>query len=418
MTPNPNSRGAYGSGPGGPGSGDGWRPTNGAIAARRDVRQSTRQSRDLLDVRDLRTGFRTGRGLVRAVDGVSLSLDRGRTLGIVGESGSGKTVLSRSIMGLLPKRNVIREGQVLYEGLDLVSAAPALVRDRWGAEMAMIFQDPMTSLNPVLRIGKQITEGMRFHLGMDRATSESTALRLLQDVGIPEPERRLKQYPHELSGGMRQRIMIAVALACGPKLLFADEPTTALDVTVQAQILNLLQRAQRERDMAMILVTHDLGVVAGRADEIAVMYAGRIVEKAPTSLLFANVRMPYTEALLKSIPALDAPSHTRLQAIPGRPPDLVNPPPGCRFAPRCPYVQDQCRAEEPPLIEDQPGHAYRCWFPVGTPVAVGSGVGVTSGGNAGGPGAGGPSFGGPGYGDPGRPPPPPPPGPGFDRGGL
>jgi oligopeptide/dipeptide ABC transporter ATP-binding protein len=257
---------------------------------------------------------------------------------------------------------------------------------------------------------------MRFHLGMDRGTAEQTALRLLQDVGIPEPERRLKQYPHELSGGMRQRIMIAVALACGPKLLFADEPTTALDVTVQAQILNLLQRAQRERDMAMILVTHDLGVVAGRADEIAVMYAGRIVEKAPTGLLFANVRMPYTEALLKSIPALDAPSHSRLQAIPGRPPDLVNPPPGCRFAPRCPYVQDRCRAEEPPLIEDQPGHAYRCWFPVGTAVAV---TAATGAGTATGTGPGpGPGASGPVPGNAGWPPPPPGSGSGFDRGGL
>jgi oligopeptide/dipeptide ABC transporter ATP-binding protein len=374
--------GAYGAG-GAPG--DGWRPTNGAIASRRDLRQSTLQSRELLEVEDLRTGFRTSRGLVRAVDGVSLSLGRGRTLGIVGESGSGKTVLSRSIMGLLPKRNVVREGKVIYEGVDLVTASPATVRDRWGAEMAMIFQDPMTSLNPVLRIGNQITEGMRFHLGMDRKTAGANALRLLQDVGIPEPERRLRQYPHELSGGMRQRVMIAVALACGPKLLFADEPTTALDVTVQAQILNLLQRAQRERDMAMVLVTHDLGVVAGRADEIAVMYAGRIVEKAPTAQLFANVRMPYTEALLRSIPMLDAPSHTRLQAIPGRPPDLVSPPSGCRFAPRCPYAQDRCWAEEPPLVEDQPGHSYRCWFPVGSPVGIGSHAAPAGNARSGGP---------------------------------
>jgi oligopeptide/dipeptide ABC transporter ATP-binding protein len=275
-------------------------------------------------------------------------------------------VLSRSIMGLLPKRNVIREGQVLYEGVDLVTASPDAVRDLWGAEMAMIFQDPMTSLNPVLRLGAQITEGMRYHLGMDRKTSLGNALALLKEVGIPEPERRLKQYPHELSGGMRQRVMIAVALACGPKLVFADEPTTALDVTVQAQILNLLQREQRERDMAMILVTHDLGVVAGRADDIAVMYAGQVVEKAPTAQLFANVRMPYTEALLRSIPVLDAPSHTRLQAIPGRPPDLVNPPPGCRFAPRCTYAQDRCVREAPPLVEGDPGHFYRCWFPVGS----------------------------------------------------
>jgi oligopeptide/dipeptide ABC transporter ATP-binding protein len=333
---------------------------------------ATLGSRRLLEVVDLRTGFKTPRGRVRAVDGVSLTLDRGRTLGIVGESGSGKTVLSRSIMGLLPKRNVIREGQVLYEGVDLVSADADKVRDLWGAEMAMIFQDPMTSLNPVQRLGAQITEGMRYHLGMDRKTAMSNALALLREVGIPEPERRLKQYPHELSGGMRQRVMIAVALACGPKIVFADEPTTALDVTVQAQILNLLQRQQRERDMAMILVTHDLGVVAGRADDIAVMYAGQVVERAPTTQLFANVRMPYTEALLQSIPVLDAPSHSRLQAIPGRPPDLVNPPPGCRFAPRCRYVQEKCVQELPPLVESEPGHWYRCWFPVGSgaPVTV------------------------------------------------
>ena len=331
-----------------------------------------RQSRQLLDVQELRTAFRTAGGTVQAVDGVSLALDRGRTLGIVGESGSGKTVLSRSIMGLLPRRNVVRDGKVLYEGTDLVSSSARKVRDLWGAEIAMVFQDPMTSLNPVLRIGQQITEGMRFHLGLDRSTANANALRLLVEVGIPEPERRMRQYPHELSGGMRQRVMIAVALACGPKLLFADEPTTALDVTVQAQILNLLQREQRERDMAMVLVTHDLGVVAGRADEIAVMYAGQVVERAPTATLFRNVRMPYTEALLRSIPSLDAPSHSRLQAIPGRPPSLVSPGPGCRFAPRCPYVQDRCRTEQPPLVEDEAGHHYRCWFPVGSasPVTV------------------------------------------------
>jgi oligopeptide/dipeptide ABC transporter ATP-binding protein len=335
-------------------------------------RPATMPTRRLLEVEDLHTRFRAPRGMVRAVDGVSFTLDRGRTLGVVGESGSGKTVLARSIMGLLPKRNVERSGVVRYEGMDLLSASADQVRDLWGTEMAMIFQDPMTSLNPVQRIGHQITEGMRHHLRMDRRTAKATALALLREVGIPEPRRRLKQYPHELSGGMRQRIMIAVALACGPKLLFADEPTTALDVTVQAQILSVLQREQRERDMAMILVTHDLGVVAGRTDEIAVMYAGQLVEKAPTTSLFRNVRMPYTEALLRSIPVLDAPSHTRLQAIPGRPPDLVNPPPACRFADRCTYVRDRCRAEAPPLLEGEPGHFYRCWYPVGlsSPVTV------------------------------------------------
>ena len=318
----------------------------------------------LLEVTDLRTGFRTPGGVVRAVDGVSLTLDRGRTLGIVGESGSGKSVLSRSIMGLLPRRNVERSGRVVYDGTDVSALTPGRRKDLWGTQMAMVFQDPMTALNPVLRIGAQITEGLRFHLGLDRGTARANAVALLRSVGIPEPERRLKQYPHELSGGMRQRIMIAVALACGPRLLFADEPTTALDVTVQAQILNLLAAQQREREMAMVLVTHDLGVVAGRADTIAVMYAGQIVETAPTAQLFANVRMPYTEALLRSIPQLDQPRGSRLQAIPGRPPNLVRPPRGCRFAPRCPYAQDRCRAEAPPLVEEEPGHGYRCWYPL------------------------------------------------------
>jgi oligopeptide/dipeptide ABC transporter ATP-binding protein len=321
----------------------------------------------LLEVDDFRTHFQTPAGLVRAVDGVSLTLERGKTLGVVGESGSGKTVLSRSIMGLLTARNVVRTGTARYQGQDLVDASPSHLRALWGTEMAMVFQDPMTSLNPVMKIGRQLTEGLQYHLHVPKDEAKAQALQLLESVGIPDPRRRLQQYPHELSGGMRQRVTIAIALACGPKLLFADEPTTALDVTVQAQILNLLNQQQRERHMAMVLVTHDLGVVAGRTDEIAVMYAGQIVEKAPTRSLFAHVRMPYTEALLKSIPKLEQPSHTRLQIIGGRPPDLVNPPPGCRFAPRCPYAQPRCHAEPPPLVEaEQPGHLFRCWFPVGT----------------------------------------------------
>jgi peptide/nickel transport system ATP-binding protein len=339
---------------------------------------NARASGRLLEVEDLRTSFRTPTGRVRAVDGVSLTVDRGRTLGIVGESGSGKSVLSRSIMGLLPKRNVTCEGTVVYDGQQLSAQPDKARRELWGTEMAMVFQDPMTALNPVLKIGNQITEGLRHHLDLDRKTAGQNATALLRAVGIPEPERRFTQYPHELSGGMRQRIMIAVALACGPKLLFADEPTTALDVTVQAQILNLLARQQRERNMAMVLVTHDLGVVAGRADDIAVMYAGQIVEKAPAAKLFANVRMPYTEALLRSIPRLDEPRAATLQAIPGRPPDLVAPPPGCRFAPRCPYAQARCHAEPPPLVEDEPGHAYRCWYPVGSSAARGNGDLVTN----------------------------------------
>jgi oligopeptide/dipeptide ABC transporter ATP-binding protein len=238
----------------------------------------------------------------------------------------------------------------------------------WGAEMAMIFQDPMTSLNPVMKIGSQITESLRFHLGVDKSEANATALALLASVGIPAPEQRLKEYPHQLSGGMRQRVTIAIALACGPKVLFADEPTTALDVTVQAQILDLLAEQQRERHMAMILVSHDLGVVAGRTDEIMVMYGGRVVEQAPTDVLFSAVRMPYTEALLRSIPRIEQASHSRLEAIPGRPPQLISPPSGCNFAPRCRYVQARCLEETPPLIPaEDPRHRYRCWFPVGTP---------------------------------------------------
>jgi oligopeptide/dipeptide ABC transporter ATP-binding protein len=326
----------------------------------------------LLVADDLHIGFPTERGLVRAVDGVSFSLEQGRTLGVVGESGSGKTVLSRGVMGLLPP-GAQRTGSVRFEGREIGAMAPDELRSLWGSEIAMVFQDPMTSLNPVVKIGRQLTEGLRHHLAMDKPAARETALALLRSVGIPEADRRLEQYPFELSGGMRQRVTIAIAISCGPKLLLADEPTTALDVTVQAQILNLLQDKQRERHMAMILVTHDLGVVAGRADHVAVMYAGKVVETAPTTELFARVRMPYTEALLKSIPKTADPSHTRLAAVGGRPPDLINLPPGCRFAARCPYAQDRCREEEPPLTPDPGGsHAWACWFPVGTPEGAGA----------------------------------------------
>jgi peptide/nickel transport system ATP-binding protein len=352
-------------------------------AARRDARRRQRtldslQQPDaegagdggaLLEVDDLRTWFRTPRGIVHAVDGVSFSLERGKTIGIVGESGSGKTVLSRSVMGLLPKSTTFHPtGRVMFDGKDLLKLPAREMRDIWGEEMAMVFQDPMTSLNPVVKIGRQITEGLEHHLDMSRGDAHQAAVALLTSVGIPEPVRRLHQYPHELSGGMRQRVTIAIALACGPRLLMADEPTTALDVTVQAQILDLLQKQQRERFMAMVLVTHDLGVVAGRTDEIIVMYAGRVVEKAQTYDLFHDMKMPYTEALLKSIPRVTNKSHTRLQAIIGRPPDLVNLPDGCTFAARCPYAQERCHEEEPPLLAGAAaGHEYRCWFPVGTP---------------------------------------------------
>ena len=324
----------------------------------------------LLEVTDLVTHFETERGVVRAVDGVSFVLNEGATLGIVGESGSGKSVLSRSIMGLLPKYNTEKSGSAKFEGSEVVDKTPRQLRRLYGTGMAMIFQDPMTSLNPVVKIGRQITESLRLHFDMDKAFASATAEELLRSVGIPEPRRRLSEYPHQLSGGMRQRVVIAIALACGPKLLLADEPTTALDVTVQKQILNLLARQQAERRMSMILVTHDLGVVAGRTDEIMVMYAGQAVEKAPTRSLFSAMRHPYTEALFKSIPKISDPSHTRLVAIPGRPPNMITPPPGCRFAPRCPYAQQRCHEELPPLTADagDPSHLFRCWYPVGISV--------------------------------------------------
>lgn len=323
---------------------------------------------NLLEVSNLQTHFQTPRGLVRAVDGVSFTLERGKSLGIVGESGSGKTILSRSIMGLLPARGTLRSGSILYNGEEIQGRSPSEMRNIWGRQMSMIFQDPMSSLNPLMKVGKQIAEPLMIHLGMSRDEAHATAARLLNDVRIPEAERRLNQYPHELSGGMRQRVMIAIALACGPNLLFADEPTTALDVTVQAQILELLQEQRKDRNMSLILVTHDLGVVAGHTDEIAVMYGGKLVEKAPTKTLFAKMKMPYTEALLESIPKINSPSHTRLTVITGRPPDLVNPPAGCRFAPRCPYAQEKCHSEEPPLVAaESSDHVYACWFPVESP---------------------------------------------------
>jgi oligopeptide/dipeptide ABC transporter ATP-binding protein len=319
----------------------------------------------LLVVEDLHTAFRTGTGTVRAVDGVSFEVDSGKTLGIVGESGSGKTVLSRSIMGLLPPRDVIRSGTVHFAGHELTTMGPAELRQVWGAELSMIFQDPMTALNPVKRVGAQITESLLLHLDMDKKEARATAVELLRSVGIPSPEERVRWYPFQLSGGMRQRVMIAIALACAPRLVLADEPTTGLDVTVQAQILDLLANLQRERHMAVILVTHDLGVVANRADDIIVMYAGQIVERAPTRTLFADTRMPYTRALMDSIPRLAQPSGARLTAIAGRPPDLIHPPSGCRFAPRCPYARDKCRESAPPLrTAGSPDHLFACWFPL------------------------------------------------------
>lgn len=327
-------------------------------------------SAELLQVSDLRVWFDTPRGMVRAVDGVSITVGHGRTLGVVGESGSGKSVLSRAIMKILAPSARVQEGsQILLSGRDLAKIDRKSDKHLWGVDLSMVFQDPMTSLTPVLTIGSQLTETLRYHLGYDKKRAKAEAIDLLRRVGIPEPEKRFSQYPHNLSGGMRQRVTIALAISCSPKLLIADEPTTALDVTVQHQILTLLQELQASSGMGMILITHDLGVVAGRADDIAVMYAGRIVEKAPTKTLFKAMRHPYTQALIDAIPKVNEPSHTKLSAIPGRPPVIIDPPPGCSFAPRCPSAQERCLVDTPTprAMADAADHLVACHFPLGTP---------------------------------------------------
>lgn len=323
----------------------------------------------LMSIRDLTVKFQTPRGLLEAVRSVSLEIPDGTSIGIVGESGSGKTVMSRAAMGLLSGSNVRREGTVIFDGKELTAMSPAQVRNEFGTGMAMIFQDPMTALNPVRRVGSQIAEGLRVRLGMDKKAARARSIELLSLVRIPDPEAMLKKFPYQLSGGMRQRVMIAIAIACNPKMLFADEPTTALDVTVQSQILQLLSDLRRDLKMSLVLVTHDLGVVAGNTDYVAVMYAGEVVEQATTTELFANMKMPYTEALLKSIPKIDMKSGQRLPVIEGRLPDPTDRPAGCGFASRCSYVQAKCTTEHPPLVDAGNGHLYRCWFPLGHTIA-------------------------------------------------
>ena len=315
----------------------------------------------LLEVRDLRTWFDGDGGTYRAVDGISFSLQAGRTLGIVGESGCGKSVTSLSIMGLVPQPpGRIAGGEILFEGVDLLKLDAEALRDLRGARMAMIFQEPMTSLNPAYTVGEQIVEGILRHQAIDRAAARARAIEMLRLVRIPAPEQRFDEYPHKLSGGMRQRAMIAMALACGPRLLIADEPTTALDVTIQAQILDLLRRLREETGTAIILITHDLGVIAELADDVVVMYAGQIVERAPVRRLFEAAQHPYTIGLLGAIPELDR-RRARLATIEGTVPDLGAELPGCRFAPRCPFAQPRCRADAPSLREVEPGHEAACW---------------------------------------------------------
>jgi oligopeptide/dipeptide ABC transporter ATP-binding protein len=319
----------------------------------------------MLKLENLKVRFATHRGQLEAVRGVDLEIEAGTSIGIVGESGSGKTVLSRAAMGLLTGSNITREGRITFDGKVLSDMSREEVRNEFGTGMAMIFQDPMTALNPVRRIGSQLQESLRVRLGMSRKEARARSIELLTLVRIPEPKQMLRKFPNQLSGGMRQRIMIAIAISCNPKLLFADEPTTALDVTVQAQILELLTDLRKELNMTMVLVTHDLGVVAGNTDYVAVMYAGEIVEQASTTDLFANMKMPYTEALFKSIPNINMKSGSRLPVIEGRLPDPTDRPPGCGFASRCNYAQEKCFTEHPELEAAKDGHLYRCWFPLG-----------------------------------------------------
>jgi oligopeptide transport system ATP-binding protein len=321
----------------------------------------------LLEVKDLKTHFFMREGVVQAVDGVSFSVEKGKTLGIVGESGCGKSVTALSLMGLIPQPPAkIVEGEVLFEGRDLTKLSDRELEDVRGRQIAMIFQDPMTSLNPTFKIGTQITETLRRHFDTSKQDARKRAVELLEEVGIPRAAERLDDYPHQFSGGMRQRVMIAIALSCNPELLIADEPTTALDVTIQAQILDLLERLRTEHEMAMIIITHDMGVIAEASDDVAVMYAGQIVEQASVFDLFDNPEHPYTEALLGALPQLEGEGirEGRLTAIPGRPPDLIEPAVGCRFAPRCAYREsDSCATEAQELREIRTNHWVRTSHP-------------------------------------------------------
>ena len=322
-------------------------------------------SRDpLLVVDDLEVRFWTERGIVHAVNGVSFDIAPGETLGIVGESGCGKSVTSLALLGILPRAGRVTAGSAMFAGTDLIGLSDSELRQIRGKQVAMIFQDPMTSLNPVLTIGRQLREPLETHLGMNKHQAEARAAELLDDVGIPAARNRLKDYPHQFSGGMRQRAMIAMALACEPKLLIADEPTTALDVTIQAQILDLLRELVAERDTALIMITHDLGVVAGICERVEVMYAGTFVESGTADQIFAEPRHPYTLGLLESVPRLDARRQAALNPIAGQPRDMLEAPTDCPFAPRCRFQQPRCTTELPVLEELEPGHQAACFYPI------------------------------------------------------
>jgi oligopeptide/dipeptide ABC transporter ATP-binding protein len=322
----------------------------------------------VLEVRDLSVRYRPRGRVVHAVDSLSYSVPAGRTVAIIGESGSGKTASSRAIMGLLPRSAEV-SGSAVLNGIELIGLGQRDLRRHRGHDVAMIFQDPARSLNPTMRVGPQIAEAIRAHRErgarkISRAAARERAIELLRLVRLSAPEQRYREYPHQFSGGMRQRVMIAMALSCSPRLLIADEATTALDVTTQAQIMRLLTGLQAQLGMAILMISHDLGLAASFADDVVVMYAGRAVERAPVRELFGNVRMPYTSALLDAVPRLDRAAHTPLPVVGGRPPDLSTQPAGCPFAARCPRADDRCERERPELAEDEPGHAYACWYPL------------------------------------------------------
>jgi len=317
----------------------------------------------VLDVKDLRTYFYTKEGVVKAVDGLSYHVNKGECVGLVGESACGKSVSSMSVMRLIPyPPGIIVGGQILFKGEDLLQVSEARMREIRGNQIAMVFQEPTTSLNPVLTVGRQISESIELHRKMDKAAARAESIKLLQLVGIPDPDKRIKDHPHQFSGGMQQRIMIAMALSCNPELLIADEPTTSLDVTVQAQLLEILANLRSEYGTAVIIITHNLGVVARYVDRVNVMYAGNLVETAPTDIIYAEPKHPYTLGLLASVPRLDSPRKETLRVIKGLPPNMANLPKGCLFSPRCDYAMDRCREERPPLEEVGKDHYRRCFY--------------------------------------------------------